>query len=220
MKALSNQSGAFSAGVAQQSHCHCPYLPGKVAAAAIQPVSLSFTYSPKSESLIKAVKLTERTPALCDVLTLYYPPGSILFTGSSCQESLSYKRKDMIFKGDPEHEARLHRSEDPIYQSDDRRGWHCHIKVEHENIRPFVKKLFERHKLDTNASHTHEAQFTHSMDVFRAKPESKGLIFPDGSYSHNGECDDMLKSKIVDQSAFQFAGNGAGLMVCPDLPGG
>ncbi|USE37293.1 hypothetical protein [Endozoicomonas sp. SCSIO W0465] len=174
------------------------------ASTGIKPVSLSFTYFPKSESGLNAVKLTERAVFPSDVLTLYYPKGKIFFTGKECQRSLSYGLGDMIFNDQPEHEARLHRAEYPTTQTDCINGWHCHIKVKKENIPNFIEALFLRHGLDSVNSDTHKNQFLRSMTVLKDAPGTTGLKFPDGSYSQNQECKDMTESIPLDDTDFQF----------------
>lgn len=116
--------------------------PAKAPAPPVTPAKLSFTYFPHSDSLISAVKLTERRIEQRDVLTMYYPPESISFTGSACQSALAYACKDMIFNGGPEHKPQLHKPEHPTTQTDPEKGYHCHIKVARKQISPFIRQLF------------------------------------------------------------------------------
>ena len=169
---------------------------------AATPAKLSFTYFPHSNSLISAVKLTERRIDQRDVLTMYYPPDSITFTGSACQSALAYVRNDMIFNGGPEHMPQLHKSEHPTTQTHAEKGYHCHIKVAREHLSPFIRQLFLRHQLDSERSKVHQRQFMRSVHILTVRPQVKGLKFADGSTSENAECRDMSQSTVIDSRNF------------------
>ncbi|WP_257264837.1 hypothetical protein [Endozoicomonas sp. ONNA2] len=204
MNGLSIWSATSSMGFDAQAFRGCSLPIADSTPATTQSVCLSFTYFPKSESVINAVKLTQRSVLPTDVLTLYYPPGKIFFTGLDCQEALSYSGHDMIHHDQPEHETRLHRAENPTIQTGFNSGWHCHIKVERENTANFIEALFQRHGLNSDESDTHKKQFLRSMNMLTDAPGIKGLKFPDGSYSQNQECKDMAESIPLDDTDFQF----------------
>ncbi len=166
------------------------------------PGQLSFTYFPHNSAPINAIKLTERHIEQRDVLTMYYPPESITFTGNTCQEALGYTRNDMIFNGGPEHEPRLHKPECPTTQTHTEKGWHCHIKVAREQIPGFIRQLFLRHTPDSEQSKIHQRQFMRCVYILRNQSETRGLKFADGSTAENTECCDMTQSIAVDDRDF------------------
>ena len=138
------------------------------------PVQLSFTYFPHDSSPINSIKLTERHIEQRDVLTMYYPPESITFTGNTCQETLGYTYNDMIFNGGPEHEPRLYKPEYPTTQTHTEKGWYCHIKVAREQVPDFIGRLFLRHHLDSDQGKIHQRQFMRCVHVLRNRPETRG----------------------------------------------
>ena len=167
---------------------------------------LSFTYFPKSQSSIKAVKLTERKIDQQDVLTMYYLPFSIFFTRRPCQESLNYDEESIIGRENPEHTAELHKPENPTHYIDKYEGWHCHLKVSRLELTDFLGKIFKRHEVDVDNSH-HKNQFMHSMRELIETPTLSGLIFKDGSITQNAECHNMEKSYRLKTDDFKQVGH-------------
>ena len=148
---------------------------GKFASKSITSTSLSFTYFPRSQALISAVKLTEREVAQQDVLTIYYPPGKIYFSHEEFQAELCYDNDSMIFNDYSEHIAKLHKPENPTRKNDETDGFHCHIKVKRANLPDFLGRVFIRHKLDTTEVSLHKKQFLYSMSALRETPSLRGL---------------------------------------------
>ncbi|WP_257281061.1 MULTISPECIES: hypothetical protein [unclassified Endozoicomonas] len=176
---------------------------GNFANKSVSLTSLSFTYFPKSQSLISAVKLTEREAIQRDVLTIYYPRGSIYFGSGECQNQLNYDIEDMIFNSDLDHKAELHKPENPTRTNNEEKGWHCHIKVNRKDLPDFLGRVFIRHKVDTTNDATHKSQFLYSMSALRETPSLGGLTFKDGSITQNAECTDMKKSSPLNTDSFR-----------------
>lgn len=164
---------------------------------------LSFTYFPRSQALISAVKLTEREVARQDVLTIYYPPGKICFTSVECQTELGYDGGSMIFNKHPDHLAQLHKPENPTRDHHETDGFHCHIKVNRENLSDFLGRVFIRHNLDITDAALHRKQFLYSMFALRENPRLSGLSFNDGSVTQNSECKNMSKSLALNTADFK-----------------
>lgn len=164
---------------------------------------LSFTYFPRSQALISAVKLTEREVAQQDVLTIYYPPGKIYFNSGECQTELGYDSGSMIFNKYPDHLAQLHKPENPTRDNHETDGFHCHIKVNRENLSDFLGRVFIRHKLDTTDAALHKKQFLYSMCALRENPSLRGLTFKDGSVTQNSECTNMGESLALNTANFK-----------------
>ena len=176
---------------------------GKFASKSITGTSLSFTYFPKSQALISAVKLTEREVSQQDVLTIYYPPGKIYFGSRECQTELCYDSESMIFYDYPDHKAKLHKPENPTRKNDETDGFHCHIKVKRANLPDFLGRVFIRHKLDTTEVSLHKKQFLYSMSALRETPTLRGLTFKDGSVTQNSECENMAISVALNTANFK-----------------
>ncbi len=175
---------------------------GKFASKSITSTSLSFTYFPKSQAFISAVKLTEREAAQQDVLTIYYPPGKIFFSFGECQNALGYDSGSMIFSYHPDHKAELHKPENPTSKNHKLDGWHCHIKVNRAKLSDFLGKVLTRHNVDTTDVALHKKQFLYSMSALRETPSLSGLTFKDGSITQNSECTNMKKSLALNKADF------------------
>ena len=174
-----------------------------LAGKSLKNTSLSFTYFPKSQSFISAVKLTERDIAQRDVLTIYYPPGKIYFTFEQCQAVLGYDSKRIISIDHQDHTAELHKPENPTRYNHMIDGWHCHIKVNRAETTDFLGRVFIRHKVDTDSNRLHLNQFLYSMSALRKTPDLSGLIFKDGSITQNAECTDMEESHPLKRDGFK-----------------
>uniref|UniRef100_UPI002147E67E hypothetical protein n=1 Tax=Endozoicomonas sp. SESOKO3 TaxID=2828744 RepID=UPI002147E67E len=160
-------------------------------------------YFPKSQSLISAVKLTEREAMQREVLTICCARGSIYFGSGECQNQLNYDIEDMIFNSDLDHKAELHKPENPTRTNNEEKGWHCHIKVNRKDLPDFLGRVFIRHKVDTTNDATHKSQFLYSMSALRETPSLGGLTFKDGSITQNAECTDMKKSSPLNTDSFR-----------------
>lgn len=109
----------------------------------------------------------------------------------------------MIFNKYSDHLAQLHKPENPTRDNHEIDGFHCHIKVNRENLFDFLGRVFIRHNLDTTDAALHKKQFLHSMFALRENPSLKGLTFKDGSVTQNSEYKNMSESLALNTANFK-----------------
>ena len=81
----------------------------------------------------------------------------------------------MIFNKYSDHLAQLHKPENPTRDNHEIDGFHCHIKVNRENLFDFLGRVFIRHNLDTTDAALHKNNFYIRCLHLEKTPVSRGL---------------------------------------------
>ncbi|MBO9484393.1 hypothetical protein [Salinisphaera sp. G21_0] len=158
---------------------------------------INFTYSTGLDEGIEAINILERSCEKKDVVSIYFRDKNALepFNSSDCMSSLDYNGTDdyIIRHNDDEHNDSMHRPENPL-------SCHCHIKKQRDEVNAFVKGIFQRH---SKSGETHYKQYLFSKNNFKENHHQNGIVFENGSSSHNLSCKSIHEVVEVDKSSFR-----------------
>ncbi|MGO0305098.1 hypothetical protein ACTL6P_00555 [Endozoicomonas acroporae] len=158
---------------------------------------LNFTYSTGLDEGIEAINILERSCEKKDVVSIFFRDKNALepFNSSDCMLSLDYNETDdyIIRHYDDEHNDSMHWPENPL-------SFHCHIKKQRDEVDTLVKGIFQRH---SKSGETHYKQYLFSKKNFKENHHQNGIVFKNGSSSHNLSCKSIYEAVEVDKSLFR-----------------
>ena len=149
----------------------------------ISGIELCYTPNPDDQADILAVCLVTKPIEERAVVTVYSVPDVSI---SSQLHSYCRRFKYTIGSDSPDHEAKLHRTEDPLNS-------HRHYVFQNggsfnEDIHIFTKSLLLTPTLIKSNNREHFKQFTQAVSTYTENPHIRLKEFLDGSTAHYGLC--------------------------------